>query len=256
MDNKKCLVCGDVFFKLPSHSKKYWSTRKYCGYKCSLTITSLGKGNPQYSVPKGNIPWNKGVIYNKKMKSRMNIEGLKKGWGMNKGKKFPSMSGENHHNWKTKIEMNCLQCGKSMLLPPWEIKEGRKLCSRECWALYTRGINNPVFKGDKAVSIFRQRVMQLPEYQSWRMEILKRDDFTCKICNYRKVGKKRIPLEVDHIKRFYFIVKENNLTTVEDARKCDELWNTKNGQTVCKPCHRTLDTYGTTGLTKSYYQTF
>lgn len=33
-------------------------------------------------------------------------------------------------------------------------------------------------------------------------------------------------------------MSENNITTVEEAINCDELWNINNGQTLCYSCHR------------------
>jgi 5-methylcytosine-specific restriction endonuclease McrA len=85
--------------------------------------------------------------------------------------------------------------------------------------------------------------MELTEYKEWHRKVLKRDGYRCKKC-----GKRGGDLTVDHIKRYHHIALENKLRTTEDARQCKELWDVKNGQTVCWPCHRALDTYGTTGL--------
>lgn len=71
------------------------------------------------------------------------------------------------------------------------------------------------------------------QYRQWRSDIYTRDDFTCVHCWQRWWR-----LEADHIKYFSTIMSENNITTVEEAIDCDELWNINNGQTLCYSCHR------------------
>ena len=34
MISKNCIVCNKAFLKLPSHSKKYWATRRFCSCSC------------------------------------------------------------------------------------------------------------------------------------------------------------------------------------------------------------------------------
>ena len=76
------------------------------------------------------------------------------------------------------------------------------------------------------------------EYRQWQKFCLKRDDYTCQIC-----GKRGSELHVDHIKPFSLILKENNITSLELAINCEELWNLNNGRTLCVDCHRKTDTY-------------
>ena len=38
--------------------------------------------------------------------------------------------------------------------------------------------------------------------------------------------------------------EENNIRSLDEANKCDELWNIKNGRTLCKKCHEQTETYG------------
>lgn len=66
----------------------------------------------------------------------------------------------------------------------------------------------------------------------WRTQIFGRDNFTCQECSERGTW-----LEAHHIKRFSSIIKENNIKTLEEALKYDELWNLDNGITLCKKCH-------------------
>jgi hypothetical protein len=44
---------------------------------------------------------------------------------------------------------------------------------------------------------------------------------------------KNLRLEVHHAKTFNDICKENNVTTVEQALACKELWDLNNGVCIC-----------------------
>lgn len=77
------------------------------------------------------------------------------------------------------------------------------------------------------------------EYKIWRKKIFKRDNFTCRFCGERGGG----TLHADHIRPFDEILKEYHITTLDQAIKCEELWNLDNGRTLCKKCHKTTDTY-------------
>lgn len=76
------------------------------------------------------------------------------------------------------------------------------------------------------------------KYKIWRNEVFKRDNWTCRFC-----GGKGNEKNVDHIKQFAIILKENNITTIEDAMNCKELWDMSNGRTLCISCHKKTDTY-------------
>lgn len=77
-----------------------------------------------------------------------------------------------------------------------------------------------------------ERIRKLPQYVNWRSDILSRDNYTCQYCKIRGCE-----LEVHHINPFYKIVEDNNIKSIEDAYKCNELWDIKNGITLCKDCH-------------------
>lgn len=64
---KLCLFCGSEFTTKPR-------LIDYCSQPCK---------NPNNRP--GHIPWNKGIKLTDEQKSQQNIEGLKKGWGWNKG---------------------------------------------------------------------------------------------------------------------------------------------------------------------------
>jgi len=97
---------------------------------------------------------------------------------------------------------------------------------------------NHAWKG--GTTKLRVRIWHSYKYRQWRSDIFTRDDFTCQLCD-----KHGGYLEVDHYPtRFIDIINNNNITTVEEAVKCEELWNINNGRTLCKECHINTETYG------------
>ena len=78
------------------------------------------------------------------------------------------------------------------------------------------------------------------EYRQWRSDVFTRDGFTCQSC-FKRGG----DLEAHHIKMLSYIIKENKITTYEQALSCEEIWNINNGLTLCLSCHNETKTkYG------------
>jgi len=92
------------------------------------------------------------------------------------------------------------------------------------------------WKGGRTKRIALIRMME--KYKRWRSEVFERDNWTCQTC-----GKRGIYLEAHHIKELIFIVLENKIKTIEDAKKCNDIWDVNNGVTLCKDCHN-LTKYG------------
>lgn len=82
------------------------------------------------------------------------------------------------------------------------------------------------------------KVRNCPRYISWRKSVFKRDNYICQYCK-EKGGK----LNVDHIKSFSLIWKENNIKSMKQALLCKEFWDINNGLTLCIDCHKKTDTY-------------
>lgn len=78
------------------------------------------------------------------------------------------------------------------------------------------------------------------EYRQWRNDVFRRDKFSCQCCGDKKGGN----LEADHIKPFSLILRVNKITSLQGAIDCLELWDTRNGRTLCTECHKKTDTYG------------
>lgn len=95
------------------------------------------------------------------------------------------------------------------------------------------------------ISGLNHRIRGIYKYNHWRYNIFCRDKFTCVLCGMVGGG-----LNVDHIKPFSKIVRENNIKSIRQAEKCLELWDINNGRTLCVPCHKTTDTFGFRGFKK------
>ena len=89
------------------------------------------------------------------------------------------------------------------------------------------------------------KIRNTTKYLNWRIAVLKRDNFTCQICRTSVKADKSLQLEVHHPKAFDEICKENNLSTVERALECKELWNVNNGFSICYKCHKDIETVKT-----------
>lgn len=89
-------------------------------------------------------------------------------------------------------------------------------------------------------SPLRQAIRQLFQYRNWRTAVFKRDNFTCSICKRNKEVSGK--LEADHYPiAFATIIASFN--TIEEAINCEQLWDIKNGRTLCKDCHATTDNF-------------
>ena len=99
------------------------------------------------------------------------------------------------------------------------------------------GKRNPNWRG--GISPFLSQVRAIELYKQWRLQIIRRDNYTCQNCKKRGGH----DLQVDHIKPFALILQENNIDSLEKAMNCDELWNTENGRVLCESCHKKTDTF-------------
>ncbi len=89
--------------------------------------------------------------------------------------------------------------------------------------------------------LLKLKIRNTTKYLNWRLSILKRDDFTYRICYASVKENKSLRLEVHHAKTFDDICNENNVTTVEQALGCEELWSMTNGVSICYRCHKDVE---------------
>lgn len=220
MIQKNCKTCNKIIIKKITESVKYFNTKKYCSQKCK----------------------------------RLSSETKEKIRIINLGRPFRPYSSK---------EVNCVICNKTFRVWNARIEARRgKCCSKECSKelmktssyLVTRSEEQRKKDNAKAaktnsgerhywwlggITPLRMQIHHMKEYSEWRRLCFVRDEYRCIFCGY--TGNK---LEVDHIKPFSYIRYKNNIKSVDDARKCDELWDTNNGRTLCRDCHRKTDTYG------------
>jgi 5-methylcytosine-specific restriction endonuclease McrA len=89
--------------------------------------------------------------------------------------------------------------------------------------------------------LLKLKIRNTTKYLNWRLSILKRDNFTCKICHASVKENKSLRLEVHHAKSFDEICTENNISTIEQALECKALWNVNNGISICYRCHKDVE---------------
>jgi len=112
-----------------------------------------------------------------------------------------------------------------------------------------RGERNHNWKG--GVSKLEKSIRELPEMYIWKYNVMKRDNF-CD-CFTGILGNHN--LEVHHIKPLSIIIQECNIKTIEDALKCEELWDIENGITMFKESHvKHHQEYGLDILPKEYFK--
>lgn len=151
-----------------------------------------------------------------------------------------AVSGKNHPMWgkkhseKTKKKISESHGGEKS---SWWGKKHTEEEKRKI-GLNTKGENHWNWKGGKTP--LTKLIRRCPQYRQWRDDVFERDNWTCQFCDIRG----GIEINADHIKPFSFILDEYNITTINEAENCAELWNINNGRTLCINCHRQTDTYG------------
>lgn len=131
---------------------------------------------------------------------------------------------ENH------IILICKTCGEEYKTYHSHIKwRGSSYCSKICQdiaATKRTGELSPKWKGGRTSE--SRRIRASAQWDKWRDEVFKRDDYTCQICGARNSKDNDIIIELHphHIKSF--------------AEYPDLRFETENGQTLCSTCHYKL----------------
>ena len=90
------------------------------------------------------------------------------------------------------------------------------------------GPNHPNWLG--GITLADKKLRNSLDYRLWREAVFKRDNWSCKFCGDRSRSDNYVYLEADHIKPW--------------ALYPELRFAIDNGRTLCKPCHKTTDTYG------------
>ena len=139
----------------------------------------------------------------------------------------------------------CLTCGVSVRNP-------KKYCGMDCRnkayvgkfaSDATRQKMSDAKEGYMPVNVFKPKEQHpnwiadrsqvnrrwWPENKTWRMAVLKRDNYQCQMCSVRSTRGNRVVFDVDHIKPW--------------SKFPDLRFEISNGRTLCRPCHMKTDTW-------------
>ncbi len=127
---------------------------------------------------------------------------------------------------------------------PWMdlsgLKLGQNRTSEERKRQARRGADSSSWKG--GITPLRVAIYKHDKYIEWRTSVFARDNYTCQECDIRS-GIKGKKIEAHHIKPWVVILNENNLSGIDEALECDELWDIDNGMTLCRECHKQTFSY-------------
>jgi hypothetical protein len=101
--------------------------------------------------------------------------------------------------------------------------------------------SNNIVQTTSPTPLLKLQIRNTTKYLNWRVAVLKRDNFTCRLCHASVKDNKRLRLEVHHPKPFDEICNESMVSTIEQALRCDQLWDLNNGLTVCYRCHKNIE---------------
>lgn len=185
---------------------------------------------------KGQVPWNKNVPSTEEAKqnqinalknkpkpprTKEHCENISKS---KTGDKNP-MFGK-HHSDDARVKMHNAQLGNKKKLGYRFPSSTRERMSRE--RLIKHALMNYVY-----ITPLAKAIRESFKYREWVIAVFERDDYTCQQCKIRGGY-----LEAHHIKLFSTILKENKITTLQEAFDCKELWNINNGMTLHHDCHK------------------
>ena len=257
---KNCLTCGKIIRKIkPSHFEK----TKFCSRSC-VGKTLIGDKNPYWKGGDLKIICGfcqKSFFVCKAISFRAKYCSTKCRACGTKGQNSPIWKGgyyaaQYRHSEKKKAKRNfgkppriptkkiirkkrilppvtnvmcvCIDCKTSRLIKKIKRDAPPKRCI-ECELKNKKGKNNPRWKG--GITPLNARLRRTPEYIQWRIDVFKRDNYTCVWCG--QIGGK---LHADHIKAFS---KYPDLRTV-----------LSNGRTLCIECHKKTPSYLSGALRK------
>ena len=169
---------------------------------------------------KGFTPWNKGIPQSKEAKKKMS-EALKGCIPWNKGTK--GIMKPNKTSFKKGSHVKT------------EFKKGHKMPKEIRQKIRKANSGRNHYNWQNGITLLNFAIRNNIKYRQWRDDVFTRDNFTCQNCNI-KGGR----LHAHHIKSFSSILQFYEITTLEEALNCDELWNINNGITLHKECHKEL----------------
>jgi len=203
------------------------------GEKYGYHNTTIFRRLKKYDIPiwaRGTLL--KGIKFSEEHKN--NISKSKKGkptanqfkLGHPPTKGTTGMKGMWYMSDEAKKKMSEAKMGNTNCLGHYHSEETKKKIGRA-------GIKHWNWKG--GISDLNIRIRQTSKYKEWRLMVFGRDNFTCQKC-----GARGTYLEAHHINSFISLIRYYEITTLEEALNCKELWDINNGITLCKECHKVI----------------
>ena len=117
----------------------------------------------------------------------------------------------------------CVNCKSPFRVRGHRRFDSKKLyCSMKCYGLSQRRTD---WKYDEQIALRKS-----PAYRKFRMDVFRRDNFTCQDCGVKSGNGFRVELCVDHIKPWALFPELR--------------FEPSNGRTLCRECHLKTSTYG------------
>lgn len=136
----------------------------------------------------------------------------------------------------------CKVNGRNLL--HWDVKSCG--CLSVDLARARKGDKSPGWKG--GITPLHTRIQQSTMYNNWRTAVFEKYDFVCQFSGERSAP----DLQVHHIKSFSQILRENNISTMEEALACEELWDVENGIVIREKYHIGIKTYNLNAFHRIY----
>lgn len=224
---------------------------------CGSYINYKKKGYPKYIVGhhnkgKNNINYGKSPSEETRKKMRQALVGKSCHSQEFKNRQSERMKKENPMKIK-EIALKMSESNKDRI--PWNkdkswninIINKMSIARKEFCKLYPekilKGENHPMYgltgelsptwKG--GIDYLNRQIRKCQKYNEWRNLVYIRDAFTCQECGNNSGGN----LEAHNIELLSIIIKDNNITTIEEALNCSKIWDINNGITLCEECHNT-----------------
>ncbi|MCK5788820.1 MAG: hypothetical protein KAH32_07465, partial [Chlamydiia bacterium] len=119
------------------------------------------------------------------------------------------------------VYWKCLcDCGNTTVVQGGGLRNGQ---TKSC-GCYQRDRMAELHSGSKSnfwkngITPLQGKIRKSIKYKEWRTEVFERDNYVC------RYSKRKGVLSCHHIKPFAQILEENNITTMEEALLCKELW--------------------------------
>jgi len=187
---------------------------------------------------KGQVPWNLGIPLSSEAKEKMRKSKLGVKLGPQSEEHRAKISRGNSGKKRTAEMCKKMRQVKSFTSEETRLKmRNAKLghkASKETklkMSLGRTGDKSPSWKG--GITPLHLQIRNCFEYRQWRSDVFTRDNFTCQMCEDSRGGN----LNAHHIVEFAVLLQKYEITSYDEAIKCEEMWNINNGITFCKDCH-------------------